>query len=139
MSAYTLDVMDEAGLWTVEIEPEVQDWLSGLALDAHSRVDLYVCRLAEDGPSMRMPRSRPLGDGLYELRFQLGDDDQRITYWFAPGHRVVLLTQFRKTRMNEADEIARARRARQNCKDRHPPAEDHNIYQGPVRKEGGPS
>jgi hypothetical protein len=40
----------------------------------------------------------------------------RITYWIAPGRRIILLTVlFRKTRMREDREIDRARRALANC------------------------
>jgi hypothetical protein len=39
----------------------------------------------------------------------------RVTYWIASGRRIVLLTVFRKTRMREEREIARARRAFDLC------------------------
>jgi ribosome-binding protein aMBF1 (putative translation factor) len=42
---------------------------------------------------------------------------QRITYFFATGDRIVLLTVFRKQRMNERSEVARAGRAMQRCID----------------------
>lgn len=38
-----------------------------------------------------------------------------MTYWIATGCRIVLLTVFRKTRMRERREIARAYRAWQRC------------------------
>jgi hypothetical protein len=58
-----------------------------------------------------MPLAKPLGDGLYELRFQCEDVARRITYVFDPGRRVITLTTFRKQRRNERAEILRARRA----------------------------
>jgi hypothetical protein len=39
---------------------------------------------------VRTPRH--LGGKLRELRFHLGPTQQRITYWLAPGKRIVLLT-----------------------------------------------
>jgi phage-related protein len=73
-----------------------------------------------------MPHSRALGDGLYELRFDLARVSWRLTYWFAPGRRIVLLTVFRKQRMNERAEVDRARRAMARCIDeRHMAEEDH--------------
>ncbi len=39
----------------------------------------------------------------------------RLTYWIAPGRRIVLLTVFVKTRMREDREVARARRALARC------------------------
>ncbi|MDU0349629.1 type II toxin-antitoxin system RelE/ParE family toxin [Actinomyces sp. MRS3W] len=58
-----------------------------------------------------MPHSRPLGGGLYELRFSCENVNRRITYVFDMGRRVVTLTTFRKQRSNERVEVARARRA----------------------------
>jgi phage-related protein len=52
--------------------------------------------LAEQPTTLGEPHSRHLGGKLRELRFRLGDAHQRITYWLAPGRRVVLLTVFRK-------------------------------------------
>jgi len=62
-----------------------------------------------------MPHSRSLGGGLFELRFDLDRVAWRITYWFAPAGRVVLLTVFRKQRMSERVEIDRARQAMERC------------------------
>ncbi|WP_443060711.1 DNA-binding protein [Streptomyces sp. NBC_00448] len=54
-----------------------------------------------------------MGDGLRELRFGLGHDANaiRLTYWLADNRRIVLLTVFRKTRMREDAEVARAKQA----------------------------
>ncbi|WP_406865360.1 type II toxin-antitoxin system RelE/ParE family toxin [Streptomyces sp. HUAS MG47] len=56
--------------------------------------------MASLGTRTPMPFARPLRDGVYELRPTLEGEDTRISYWFAPGGRIVLLTVFRKTRMH---------------------------------------
>ena len=61
----------------------------------------HIERLAERGSALRMPASRALGDGLFELRFDLNRVAWRITFYFAGSQRIVLLTVFRKQRMNE--------------------------------------
>ncbi|WP_446224055.1 type II toxin-antitoxin system RelE/ParE family toxin [Nocardia sp. IBHARD005] len=53
--------------------------------------------LAERATTLIEPWSRNLGDGVRELRFHLHPREFRITYWLAPGRRIVLLTVFRKT------------------------------------------
>ena len=68
--------------------------------------------LAEQGPLLGEPCSRQLDGKLRELRFHLDGTAIRVTYWIASGRRIVLLTVFRKTRMRETAEVARARRAR---------------------------
>jgi hypothetical protein len=49
------------------------------------------------------------------LRFTLGPTARRITYRFTKDGRIVMLTKFRKQRNNERTEIARARRAGEDC------------------------
>jgi hypothetical protein len=96
---------------TVELTAEVGKWLGRLSTKEHARAANSIDRLAETGPCLGMPYVRPLGGGLWELRFHLGEDERRITYWIAPGRRIILLTVFRKTRMREEREVERARKA----------------------------
>lgn len=81
---------------------------------------MVIDRLATLGSSARMPLSRSLGDGLFELRFTLGPTARRITYRFTKDDRIVLLTTFRKQRNNERIEIDRARKAAEECAKRNP-------------------
>jgi hypothetical protein len=43
----------------------------------------------------------------------------RVSYWLAPGQRVVLLTVFAKTRQHEQGEVERARPAQRACEQGH--------------------
>jgi hypothetical protein len=62
---------------------------------------------------------------LRELRFYCGGERIRVTYWIATGRRIIALTVFAKTRMQEKSEISRAVRAMDRCqKDGHSPDED---------------
>jgi putative component of toxin-antitoxin plasmid stabilization module len=108
------------GVVTVELHDEIVDWMDLLDDDEWDRVVVVVDRLAALGSSARMPLSRSLGDGLFELRFTLGPTARRITYRFTRDGRVVLLTTFRKQRNNERTEIARARKAAEDCARRDP-------------------
>lgn len=78
--------------------------------------------LAAAPTTLGEPFSRHLGGGLRELRFVLEGNAVRITYWLAPGRRIVLLTVFRKTRQRETAEIERAHQAQKVCEADHPPA-----------------
>jgi len=79
------------------------------------RTAVVIDRLASLGSSARMPLSKSLGAGLFELRFTLGPTARRITYRFTKDGRIVLLTTFRKQRNNERREITRARDAAETC------------------------
>ena len=113
--------------WMVELEPEVAQWLEalppGLFAVAASRID----RLGESGASLRMPHSRSLGDGLFELRFALGRNAQRISFFFPGDRRIVLLTAFHKQRSNERLEVERAMRAMRQCIDEGHTAENEET------------
>lgn len=105
---------------TVELHDEIVDWMNSLDDGEWDRVVVVIDRLAALGSSARMPLSKSLGDGLFELRFTLGPTACRITYRVTTDGRVVLLTTFRKQRNNERTEIARARRAAEDCARRNP-------------------
>jgi phage-related protein len=104
----------------VELHDEVAHWLVGLDDDEWDRAVVVVDRLAELGPAARMPLSRALGEGLYELRFSLTRTARRITYRFTKDGRIVLLTTFRKQRQNERTEVTRARKVAAECARRYP-------------------
>ncbi len=102
-------------MWSVELEPEVEEWLDTLSTIEFATVLPHIERLADRGSTLRMPASRPLGDGLFELRFDMSNAAWRIPFFFVPERRIVLLTVFRKQRMNERQEITRARAAMTRC------------------------
>lgn len=110
---------------SVELEPEVRDWLEKLSPGQFARAAFYIDLLAEYGSLLGEPYSRQLDGKLRELRFYLNDEAVRVTYWIAPGRRIVLLTVFRKTRMREVREVERARWALARCL-----AEMHTVEEG---------
>ena len=100
---------------SVELEPEVRDWLEQLPTTAFARAAFYIDLLADKGPLLDEPYARQLDGPLRELRFHLDRDAMRVTYWIASGRRIILLTVFRKTRMREDQQVDRARRALARC------------------------
>jgi hypothetical protein len=111
-------------LYAVEIEPEVRSWLAGLSDRDFGRADFLVGMLAEKASELSEPYTRHLGGKVRELRFRLLRQQTRVTYWLAPGRRVVLLTAFRKTRGVESSEVTRALQAQKKCEAEHGPAHD---------------
>ncbi|HUK67347.1 MAG TPA: type II toxin-antitoxin system RelE/ParE family toxin [Streptosporangiaceae bacterium] len=110
------------GLYGVEIEPEVRSWLEELTDRDFGRVDFLVGVLAEHAEALSEPYTRHLGGKVRELRFHLLRQQTRVSYWLAPGRRVILLTVFRKTRSAETAEVARALHAQKICEAEHSPA-----------------
>jgi hypothetical protein len=96
----------------VELEPEVEKWLESLPTAQFAHAAFYVDLLAEQGPPLGEPYTKQLDRKLRELRFHLERRSVRITY-----KRMILLTVFHKTRLRDAREIERARRALARCID----------------------
>jgi len=115
-----------ASLYEVEIEPEVRSWLASLSDRDFGRVDFLAGLLAERAEDLGEPYTRHLGGKVRELRFHLLRQQTRVTYWLAPGRRVILLTVFRKNRGAEPAEAARALRAQMICETQHSRA--HQVF-----------
>jgi hypothetical protein len=64
-------------------------WQLSTAQFAHAA--FYVDLLAEQGPLFGEPYTKQLDGKLRELRFYLGRDPVRVTYWTASGRRIILL------------------------------------------------
>jgi hypothetical protein len=127
LAGYSIVAMN---LGTVELEPEVQKWLSERQTAQFATAAFYVDLLAERGPLLSEPYTRQLDGKLRELRFHLDRQSVRVTYWIAPGRRIVLLTVFTKTRMREDREVERARRALARCVAEEHTADERSEHEG---------
>lgn len=90
----------------------VKDFLDRLSKVAKPKVYAALEMLEAHGNRLEMPKSKPMGSGLYELRIPHPEGAFRILYCFQPGRRIVLLHAFVKktehTPKGEMD-LARAR------------------------------
>ncbi|MDO8916030.1 MAG: type II toxin-antitoxin system RelE/ParE family toxin [Coriobacteriia bacterium] len=78
---------------------EIESWPVGILADYMRLIEL----LAEFGPGLRMPHSRAMGDGLFELRPRGCEGIGRALYCYATGRRVVVLHAFTKKRQAISD------------------------------------
>ena len=99
----------------IELHPEVVDWLQKLSDDDFGHAAFYIDLLADRGTLLGEPYTRQLRGKLRELRFHLGREERRISYFIAAGRRIVLLTVFRKTKPRETAQIDRAEAAMKRC------------------------
>lgn len=86
-----------------------------LSLDKKMRAKMLrtISLLADNGPDLREPCSKPLGDGIFELRAKVGSDISRVLSFFIVGRRVILTNGFiKKTQKTPPAELERAKRYR---------------------------
>ncbi len=69
-----------------------------------------ILLLRDNGNDLREPTSKPLGDGIFELRAQMGNNITRVLYFFFVGNTAVLTNGFvKKTQRTPQREINRAK------------------------------
>ena len=75
---------------------EIESWPDGILADFARKIEL----LMEFGPNLRMPYSRALGEGLFELRPHGREGIGRVLYCYDTGQSIVLLHAFVKKTPN---------------------------------------
>lgn len=103
--------------WEVELSEEVAAWYLKLSGRDRMVADHVIDLVRTYGPHLGMPHSKPLGDGLRELRFACESVARRITYYWDERRRAFALTTFRKQRQSEQREIKRATKAMRRHKE----------------------
>jgi len=94
------------------VKKEIEDWPVGILADYTRIVEL----LMEFGPHLRMPHSRSMGGGLFELRPRGREGIGRRLYCFVEGQRVIMLHAFiKKTQDTPAQELKIARKRMQEA------------------------
>ena len=89
------------------VKAEIQIWPDGILADFARIVEL----LMEFGPNLRMPHSRAMDGGIFELRPRGREGIGRVFYCFVVGQRVVILHAFvKKTEDTPKQELRIARR-----------------------------
>lgn len=80
----------------LRVKDEIEAWPAGVLADYARMMEL----LMEFGPDVRMPHSRAMGDGLFELRPRGREGIGRAFYCFLIGRRIVILHAFIKKSQN---------------------------------------
>lgn len=76
--------------------------------------------LEEYGNQLREPYSKPLGDGIFELRAKVGSDISRVLYFFYYEGRIILTHGFvKKTQKTPPSEIKKAKKMRKDFIERN--------------------
>jgi len=93
---------------------EVESWPVDVLADYARLIELLV----EHGPSLRLPRSRALGNALFELRPRGRSGIGRAFYCFMVGKKIIVLHAFiKKTHQTPDRELKLARQRLKEVQD----------------------
>lgn len=98
--------------WTIsyfneQVRKEISDWPVGLYADFLRLISL----IEEHGADLRLPHSRAMGEGLFELRCKGKEGAGRAFYCTMIGRRIIILHSFiKKTQQTPDLELKIARR-----------------------------
>ena len=87
---------------------DIESWAVDVLADYARLIEL----LAEHGPNLRLPHSRAMGDGLFELRPKGKSGIGRAFYCFLVGRRIVILHAFIKKTPQTPDKDLKLARKR---------------------------
>lgn len=87
----------------------VEEFLEGLNIKMRAKALHELNILQQFGITLREPHSKPIKDGIFELRIKLGSDISRIFYFFRVGNKIILTNGFiKKANKTPKSEIQKA-------------------------------
>ena len=84
-----------------------------LSLDVKMRAKMLglLELLEEKGTQLREPYSKPIDDGIFEIRCKIGNNISRVLYFFYYEGKIILTNGFiKKTQKTPSKEIKRAKK-----------------------------
>lgn len=101
-------------------EKPVESFLSTLDVKMRIKAIDSLDLLAEFGTRLRLPYSKAMGEGLFELRIKFAGDISRIFYFFFVDNKIVLTNGFvKKTQKTPRGEIEKAKKYKTDYERRH--------------------
>ena len=97
-----------------------EEFLDGLNIRMKTKLVGLIKILQEKGNLLREPYSKPLGDGIFELRCKVGNDISRVLYFFYYNGKILMTNGFvKKTRKTPRAVIDRAKAYRDDYLERN--------------------
>ena len=97
----------------------VKDFMDTLDAKMFVKVVRTIDMLKQVGPSMRLPYSEHLDDGIFEIRVKQGTNITRLLYLLFVGKKIILTNGFvKKTQKTPKNELALAKKYRDEYKSR---------------------
>ena len=98
----------------------VEEFLDSLPIKMRIKAIDSLDLLERYGNQLRMPYSKALNDGLFELRIKFSSDISRIFYFFYVGNKIVVTNGFvKKTQKTPQVELMKAQKYKKDYERRH--------------------
>lgn len=98
----------------------VEEFLDSLPIKMRIKAIDSLDLLEQYGNQLRMPYSKALNDGLFELRIKFSSDISRIFYFFYVGNKIVVTNGFvKKTQKTPRAELVKAQKYKKDYERRH--------------------
>lgn len=98
----------------------VEEFLNSLPVKMRIKAIDSLDLLEEYGNQLRMPYSKAIKDGIFELRIKFSGDISRIFYFFYVGNRIVVTNGFvKKTQKTPQAELEKAQKYKKDYERRH--------------------
>ena len=97
----------------------VEEFILSLDNKMQAKVFGMILLLEEKGTALREPYSKPLDDGIFELRIKQSSNITRVLYFFYIGGKIILTNGFvKKTQKTPPSEIEKAKQYRKDYLER---------------------
>ena len=99
----------------------MEQFIDGLNPKMQAKAMHSLALLEEFGNQLREPFSKPIGDGIFELRIKFSSDITRIFYFFVVDNKIILTNGFiKKTTKTPKAEIELAKKYKKDYERRNP-------------------
>ena len=97
----------------------VEEFILSLDNKMQAKAFGMIRLLEEKGTALREPYSKPLDDGIFELRIKQSSNITRVLYFFYIGGKIILTNGFvKKTQKTPPSEIEKAKQYRKDYLER---------------------
>ena len=98
---------------TTSGECPVKEFIQSQDVKMRAKIYRTLELLEESGNALRMPYSEYLGDGIFQLRAQVGNNITRVLYFFVVDGKIIMTNGFiKKTKDTPPSEIELAKKYR---------------------------
>ena len=97
----------------------VEEFINSLDVKMRAKMVGLLELLEEKGNQLREPYSKPIDDGIFEIRCKVGNNITRVLYFFYYEGKIILTNGFvKKTQKTPPEEIKLAKERRADFKER---------------------